>query len=277
MAKKAQKTAEEREMEKALAEVRQWARENPEAWKYSLYDDFDRAAMKLPLTEATYTHVVCRLVESLWHRQRWRWDLKTDEHHRKYIEAYRSRYKFPDYLELVGPPQQDHYDENGHLTAQRKATLLLIGVFDWRGLRIAKHQAVFGFNSWRYGSEPRYTHDKKGWYVPIRRRKQSPKNPTVGDYFSPLRNFTCKRLERHLALTEKYTTVVLRDHNHYNCHPDNIEIVKTRGRTMTCKFCGSTVTAATSKRFKWDGGTIRACLQCLMDGTVPESRTKSIL
>jgi hypothetical protein len=261
-----------------VAKYNRWVEENPVQAKLSFLQ-YDETTMRLPLDEDTYTYVVERLINSFWRMPRWRSDVRTDAHHRQYIDALRSKFVFPDYLELVGPPKPEHYDDNGHLTTQRKATLLLIGVFDWRGLRIARHQAVFGYyrrtrRSWWDDDRP-YTDEQKGWYVPVKQIRPGPKVTILNDYFRPLRNFRCERLEEVLTPHEKYTRLMFKDANRYNCHPDNIDIVSTRGRPMTCRFCGSRVTARTSRRFKWDGGTVRACLNCLE--SMPVSWRKPIV
>ena len=235
-------------------------------WKY-YFSDFDDRTLRHPLDEETYSYIVCPLVDRLWSEKRyWRRHINDEESHQLYIDALRSRYKFPDYLEVVGPPAPEHYDENGNLTTQRKSALLLIGVFDWQGIRIAKHQAKFGFNILRgWNKDKRYTSDQKGWYVPVARNRPEAKTLTVRDYFSPLRNYRCQRLEDYLTEDHKYSKVILRDKNPYNCHPDNIEIVSTRGRPKICVSCERRVTDKNSKRIRLSGKKMRYCVNCLAD------------
>lgn len=240
-------------------------------WKY-YHADFDEECLGLPLDEQTYLRIVCRLVDRLWSRKwrtnKWRWrrPVADDGFHHAYIEACRSKYKFPDYLELLGPPRPEHYDGSGELTVQRKAELLLIGVFDWRGLRVARHHALFGYKAdWTWSDKPPYTREQKGWYVPIALKRANPKTPKIRDYFAPLRNYRCERLEKHLTRSEKYKEVIFRDGNRYNCHPANLEVVSTRGRRKQCVRCERRVTERTSRRMKYEGSTARFCLQCLAD------------
>lgn len=247
-------------------------------WKYDLCD-FDDRTLRHALNEETYSHVVCRLVRDLWWRK-WRgWYssrfVARDGYHQLYIEACRSKFVFPDYLDLVGEPEPAHYADNGQLTEQRMSELLLIGVFDWQGLRIARHQAVFGFNPYRdWDMEPRYTNVEKGWYVPVARKRPDPKTLTVRDYFSPLRNYRCERLEYVISGGSKYSEVEFRDGNPYNCRPDNLNVFRTRGRPMRCVRCEQRVTKRTSRRFNFSGSSTRWCLNCLVDlgwGTVDDT------
>ena len=156
-------------------------------WKY-YFSDFDNRTLKLPLNEETYSYVVSPLVDRLWsERKRWRERVNDDESQHQYIQALQSRYKHPDYLDLVGPPASEHYGENGGLTTPRKSTLLLIGVFDWQGIKIAKHQAKFGFNMLHgWNADKSYGRDQRGWYLPIVRNRPEAKSLMVKDYFSPL-------------------------------------------------------------------------------------------
>lgn len=237
------------------------------------FNDFDTQTLKRPLDDEAYSYVVCDLVERLWSRLCYglgprygRRDISDTDFHTLFIYARQSRYKFPDYLDIVGPPASEHYDDTGELTTQRKATLLLIGLFDWNGMKIGKHQAKYGFNPIDDSYEDsRYTREQKGWYVPIARNRPEAKTLTVRDYFSPLRNFRCQRLEQYLTANRKFSKVTLRDKNPFNCHPDNLEIVSTRGRPKKCNSCERRVTDRTSKRIKVSGTTMRYCLNCLAE------------
>ena len=238
-------------------------------WKYE-FCDFDEKTLRYPLNEETYTDVVCRLVRDLWWRKWHGWYaarvVANHEYQALYIEACRSKYVFPDYTDLVGPPELDHSGENGQLTVQRMSQLLLIGVFDWQGIRIARHQAIFGFNPYRnWGRQPRYTDEQKGWYVPVARKRPDPATLTVRDYFSPLRNYRCERLERVISENKKYFEIEFLDGNPYNCYPDNLRAFSTRGRPMRCARCEQRVTKGTSRRFNFSGSSTRWCLYCLAD------------
>lgn len=238
-------------------------------WKYG-FSDFDDTTLQHPLNDETYFYVVQRLIRDLWWRK---WQsvygahaVAREGYHELYIEACRSKYVLPDFAELVGPPQPEHYDEDGHLTEQRMSQLLLIGVFDWNGLRIARHQAIFGFIPYHGWSVPsRYTNAQKGWYVPISRKRPDPNTLTVRDYFSPLRNYRCERLEYVIAGNKKFAEIEFRDGNPYNCHSDNLRVVSTRGRPMRCARCEQRVTKRTSMRFNFSGSSTRWCLNCLAD------------
>lgn len=238
-------------------------------WKYD-FSDFDEETLRHPLNEETYSRVVCRLVRDLWWRK-WRSVsgsrlVSKDGYHQLYIEACRSKFVFPDFLDLVGEAKPEHYDESGHLTEQRISDLLLVGVFDWHGLRLGRHQAVFGFNPWRmWGMDSRYTNAQKGWYVPVERRRPDPKILTVRDYFSPLRNYRCERLEYVITGAKRYSEIGFRDGNPYNCSPDNLNVFKTRGRPMRCARCEQRVTKRMSIRFNFSGSSTRWCLSCLAD------------
>lgn len=237
------------------------------------FNDFDDRTLRRPLDDETYIYVISDLVDQLWGRlchrmgrRYWRHSMTDAEFQPLFIDARRSRYRYPDYLDLVGEPSGEDYDDSGELTTQRKAALLLVGAIDWHGLTIGKHQSKFGFNPIdHWTDESRYSHDQKGWYVAIKKNRPGTDRLTVCDYFTPLRNYRCERLHDYLTGHQKFSEVSLRDNNPYNCHPDNIEITSTRGRPKKCVNCERRVTDDTSKILDLSGSRIRLCLVCVAD------------
>ncbi len=100
---------------------------------------------------------------------------------KQFIEIMRLKYVYPDYADLVGPPAESDFVEvtcrdgtvQWKLTFERKADLLLLGTFDWKGMYIARMHT-------RHPSIP------KGWVVFLD-AGYAPEDP-LGAYFLDYRN-----------------------------------------------------------------------------------------
>ncbi len=113
------------------------------------YDPDDREDDE-DLTEEQILDDIMRQINYYWSRKRWCLHVRDVESERKYIQAMRAKYVFPDYLSLVGEPSEDDFDERSWLRVKRQAELLLIGAFTWQGHTIARHPAVYRASD-RYG------------------------------------------------------------------------------------------------------------------------------
>jgi len=105
--------------------------------------------------------------EGLAHIHQW-----DDEKQRKTFIDYPNHYRYPLYRDLVGPPQPHHYESNGDLTIERKAQLLLIGVFNWNGWYIATtDQAQPGKGQAGWYAVNEYDPDTPIYLFDLKRRK----------------------------------------------------------------------------------------------------------
>jgi len=199
----------------------------------------------------------------------------------KYIEFCREKYPYPDYLELVGPPSDQHYNESGQLTVERKAQLMLIGVYRWKDYWIAKQENCDSY-------------DEKGWLVLSKhdpeeelqlfddrlgrpfKKTQAPgkwiagkrggeKEYWRGDrgYFDPSWRKKPQRLEQVLVGSEY--AAIFQDGNPYNCAPDNLGRGNKKGRSLRCKRCQRRTAKEFSKVVNLDGQRFRFCMPCIRE------------
>lgn len=196
------------------------------------------------------------------------WNGDVQEH---WINARRKKYVFPDYLDLVGSPKIEHYAADGELTLERKARLLLIGVFRWRGLLITNYDNCWmvvndsAFNPTRalklYDDRKHrpWEKDKRGWYAPSGRGAYKSRlevdpgdRPGVSPskalelyksiawergYFDPFNGYRSSPLVEHLYGDQERNSqyLIQINENPYNCSPDNIVIICTRKKTAALR------------------------------------------
>lgn len=194
----------------------------------------------------------------------------SEDGQRKLIAFQRQSYVYPDYLSLVGEPSANDYTADGELTLARKSRLLLIGVFQWKGLALAKHPGV-SLRGKR--QEELWAGEMDGWYV-LDTNQEEPADPVECLFFPyngrgavPLGVYLIKHRES-FADDEKLFYV---DDNIYNCAPDNLQKRKKYGRPMRCTLCRRRVTPEMSTRIKHDGRYQRFCFSCIKEfGEPPE-------
>ena len=219
-------------------------------------------------TEQEVADQVIRSVDSMWSSIRGHEEIVDDESQSHFIRAKRRKYRFPDYLGLVGSPSPEDYESPGKLTLVRKAQLLLLGTFNWQGLILGTHQSVFGRDCF---GEPAWRNDAKGWYVAM-----EPVEPpfTYDGFFHPMQGIKCQPLshflfkQSHELSTEQ--GILHRNTNPYDCHPDNLATYSKKGRPMRCLGCQQRVHPRDSERFKIGSSYRRYCFRCLrsMEGVV---------
>lgn len=190
-----------------------------------------------------------------------------------YIDSMQYKYVYPEYSQLVGcPSEEDFYQgyQTSNLTIERTADLLLLGVFEWKGLYITKAHC---------GDED----DPRGWLVCLNPNYE----PTdvlgakLADKFidqmafMPFHGLQTQWLHEYLfdcdvelgnrEAKTKNQYVTFRDGNPYNCLPDNLILAakRGRGRPMICKACGEMTTRENSMVVKGYSKKVRYCLDCL--------------
>lgn len=155
------------------------------------------------------------------------------------------KYRYPSYTELVGPTLPEHRQPDGRFTLERKAQLLLIGVFHWSGLYITQRPV-------------KNDHDPRGWQavtefdltLPLhlycdhwhsRGKPVEQFQPYYAAqhnyYFDALANLDPIPLERILTRCPTAKRAAFLDGNPYNCRPENLLIVPKRGRPKRCRNC----------------------------------------
>lgn len=118
------------------------------------------------------------------------------------------------------------------LTTKRKAELLVLVPFMWRGMTLSRMSG----KGWRVESE-------ESWLARI----------LAAEYLG-------RKLERNESVRHK-------DGNPFNNLQTNLQIVPAlRGRPKRCKACGKEVGEQDSRRCKVDGTYMRFCLHCLYSG-----------
>lgn len=229
---------------------------------------------------------IAKKIRHKWDEGRLAHAIRDVEAERTFIEIMRLRYPYPDYSELVGEPSDSDFEdvtlrdgstERG-LTIERKADLLLVGVFEWKGTYITNyHDHRTGEKGWFVFISRRYK--PKNWLgchflnydglsrVPDRRFKEVRFWPFLNEEMNWLHNVL---IDAALELSgrskrNKFQRVRFKDGNPYNCLPDNMDLFETRGRRMRCGLCGRRTTANDSIVFSGKGRKIRTCLDCSRD------------
>lgn len=232
----------------------------------SQYCDWNNYPLREDETEEDAFERIAVAVDSIWLSKWWSKHIVDDNGQLKLITAMQEKYIYPNYFDLVGPPKSQHYQDDGKLKISRKAELLLIGSFCWRGLRIAKHPSVFGYELDRYSwsLEPRWRTDDKGWYVC---QEALPESLSYDAFFFPFKRKKVTKLGDHLfgecqELRDLHSTIPI-DGNVYNCRLNNLHLINLRSRPMRCKGCEKRVTASGSKVIRIDGVRERYCWNCI--------------
>lgn len=264
--------------EPAIAEVVKHLRLN-----YEALTPHQRAAVDEYAGLRRANFEISKKIRHKWDRSRLAHAIRDVDAERIFIEIMRLRYPYPDYAEIVGAPSESDFEdftlhdgstERG-LTIQRKADLLLLGVFEWNGTYITKHHDPHrGEQGWLVFTSQRYK--PKNWlgchFLDYRGLSLQPKRRFKKVRFWPFLNEETDWL--HNALIDaaieldngrarnKFQRVRFKDGNSYNCLPDNMELFETRGRRMHCRLCGRRTTADDSIVFSGKGRKVRACLEC---------------
>ena len=225
---------------------------------------YDRFAEDEEETEDEAFESIASDVDRIWRSKWWSKNIRDDESQWGLITAMQKKYVYPDYLDLVGPPDPDDYRAEGHLTTSRKAELLLIGTFNWRDLTIAKHPSVFGYQHDYFSMTPRWGVDDKGWYVC---QEKLPEELSYDGFFTPFEGRAVQKLGDYLAnqnepLKDRHGTLPI-DGNVYNCRLENLRLINLRGRPMRCKGCERRVLPEYSRIIRFDGVRERYCRDCM--------------
>jgi len=190
------------------------------------------------------------------------------------IEYGRRKYVYPDFAQLVGPPNEDHIDADiNRLTVERQSELLLLGVFEWNGLYVARS---YNGEGWFVCKDPDYEPvdvlglgylDEDGRYTQVQTERHA------YQVFMPFYGVKKQWLHDYLIECDielgtrpprkKYQVVQFKDGNPYNCLPDNLELAGSRGRKMICQACGRQTTADESIVISRQGQKDRVCSGCL--------------
>lgn len=209
--------------------------------------------------------------------------IQDEASHRLFVQTMQRKYVYPNYLDLVGPAQQEHqvktyrpdgrarswHGERGCLTEIRQAELLLIGAHLWQGLWIGTHEAFLGY--WPeedpFWFAPRWGAESRGWYVALDYRPLARKRLTLEEFVTPFRSSRVMRLEHYLVSQSRQLSATeairFRNGNVYDCRPENLEVYSLVGRPMRCKGCGQRIGRDRSVRIKLDGTTQRYCYEYL--------------
>lgn len=239
----------------------------------------DRDAIEMEMEVEDINSNISYVINSSWFNNRYSsfiTDVESEEH---YIQAMREKYVYPDLVDVIGhASDEDFFKRSSYLkskpiqdlTVERKADLMLFGVFEWNNLFIAKA----------------YKTDEKaprGWQICVD-PEYVPRNVLGARYlegrtfrdqmvFMPFHGFKSSWLSEFLLECDaelgnrqpkgKYQRIKYLDGNPYNCLPENLALVEKRGRRMECYSCGKQVTVATSRVIR-DGPTkFRYCRRCL--------------
>lgn len=166
-----------------------------------------------------------------------------------HFHVFDEKYIYPRYSELVGPTLPEHRGPDGKLTIERKAQLLLFGVFSWSGLYIAKHNrknehdprgwdAVTAFDLTR----PLELYSNDSPYYGKRVDDPRPRSPCTNKlYFNPFAGLAPTRLERILSRCPPDQRVGCLDGNHYNCRSGNFLLLPKMRRPKRCRNCNEEV------------------------------------
>lgn len=218
-------------------------------------------------------------VYNSWKRNKWSSYIIDVESEEKYIEAMQKKYVYPDLVDVIGHAATEDFVETidyfssrqiRDLTTERKADLMLFGVFEWNNLFIAKayktdEKAPRG---WQICVDPDY----------IPRNVLGPRyiaGRTFRDQlvFMPFHGFKTEWLSEFLLECDieignrqpkaKFQRLKYIDGNPYNCLPENLALVENRGRRMVCSSCGKPVTVGTSRVIRDGPAKFRYCRSCL--------------
>ncbi|MEW8155132.1 MAG: hypothetical protein AB2765_11210 [Candidatus Thiodiazotropha endolucinida] len=203
-------------------------------------------------------------VDRIWHSKWWAEKIVDNNSQLQLIQAMQQRYLYPHYLDLVGYPSDEDYISKGELTTSRKAELLLIGTFSWKGLTIAKHQSALGYKYHYTGSKPRWGMDDKGWYLSP---NYSPVPLNYNSFFYPFQDFIVTKLTNYLYEQEHNLGdregIIPVDGNIFNCREENLRAINLRGRPMRCKECNMRVTKENSRVIRINDSRLRFCKFCI--------------
>lgn len=231
-------------------------------------------------------NLIAEKIDAIWHAKRLPNTVADVASEQTFIEVLRVKYLYPDYAELVGPAAESDFTDvarrNGtvrrQLTLDRKADLLLLGVFEWKGMYITQALAWDPDVStgWLVFTEPEYRPDDwlGAYYRDYSRGlSKTPSHRSDAVTFRPYLNheaawlhdylFDCDSELGYRAPRTKFQRVRFQDNNPYNCLPDNLALIEKRGRRMLCKGCGIKTTPEESMVISGKDRKLRLCLQCL--------------
>lgn len=236
--------------------------------------------------------LIAEKINAIWRARRLPNNIPDVMSEQTFINIQRVKYIYPDYADLVGPPTETDFinvtRRNGtiqrQLTPERKADLLLLGVYMWKGMYIA--QPTLNFDApptgWLLFTEPGYQPDD--WLGTYYRNylhgllddlTQTPFHHNEDDdvEFLPYRGHETSLLHDYLVECDielgnrpprtKFQRVRFGDDNPYNCLPDNLSLIEKRGRRMRCVGCEQPTTAKDSKVLRDRDHRLRYCYACL--------------
>ncbi|MBK5169942.1 hypothetical protein IQ291_37060 [Burkholderia sp. R-70211] len=105
--------------------------------------------------EAIEARRIEEFVEAVWQAQSGYRNIVGQAAHQTALQQLRQRHFFPDLIELIGEAQASHHHPDGTLTTERKRQLLLLGIFEWRGMLLTYERfrspdgwRIFGDFTW---------------------------------------------------------------------------------------------------------------------------------
>lgn len=229
--------------------------------------------------------LIAEKIDAIWHARRLPMNIANVANEQTFIEVLRVKFVYPDYADLVGPPTESDFIDvtrrNGtvqqQLTLERKADLLLLGVFEWKGMCITRPHTLDpdASTGWLVFTEPNYQPDDwlGAYYRDGRGLDKTPSHHSDTVTFRPYLNHETSWLHDYLIDCDselghrpprtKFQRVRFQDKNPYNCLPDNLVLVENRGRRMLCKGCGTDTTSENSMVISGRGKKLRFCLRCI--------------
>ena len=220
-----------------------------------------------------------RIIDHIWRLKRLPNNICTVNDEKIFIEVMRRKYVYPDYMELVGEASPEDFKQSpfgNYLSTERKADLLLLGTFFWKGMYIAKvpHHLSHASKGWQVCTDTEFAPCEGLGLLWVQRGEWITTPHIFDDFtFMPFYKYDDEPLYHYLVQCEielgyrkplgKFQKLMHRDKNPYNCHPDNMFVAEKRGRKMYCVQCGNETTKSESKVIRDLGQKLRYCISCL--------------
>jgi hypothetical protein len=247
---------------------------------YESLDLKDKAALEEEMDLDELNSNVDRIIFELASNRNLYIKIYSVEDEQRYIARKRLKYVYPDYVDLVGPPSEEDFDEDGgylsnesgrRLSDVRAVDLLLVGVFEWKGLYIARMNRgdPSAPPGWQVCLDPDY---RPVDVLGVRRVGNKGNNRPALNPFYRVRTqwlhdylFDCDVELGNRVAKEKNQYVSFKGGNPYNCLPDNLVLAekRRRGRRMLCQSCGKETTKEDSMVIREGTQKPRYCLACL--------------
>jgi len=226
-----------------------------------------------------YNEELRRYINQIWQMKKFPENIRTIKEEEIFIEIMRGKYIYPDYADLVGKPSSSNFESSpygNYLSTERKADLLLLGAFTFRGMNIAKvpHYFSHALKGWEVCTDAEYV-PSEGLGLVWAGQGEWITTPRYidGCTFMPFYKYNVEPLHHYLTEAEielgyrkplsKFQKLVFRDKNAYNCNPGNITAAEKRGRKMYCVQCGKETTTKESKVIRDKKEKLRYCISCL--------------